>query len=193
MFFNYNQSVYNIEWPEHLAEEGSPLRIPHIIKIEGNLIAKALSENTKWDTFVDVGASEGLWTINMAKYFDHVIAIEPYLKAYEFLKKNTFSLSNVTILNHALAQRSISKYKMIEGPSFNIGMTKRLNDFALLDKQMLEEFHCETFTVEAKTIDSLELKNVDMIKIDAEGEEKNILKGAKDTIKKFSPHIIVDS
>ena len=125
MFFNYNQSVYNIEWPEHLAEEGSPLRIPHIIKIEGNLIAKALSENTKWDTFVDVGASEGLWTINMAKYFDHVIAIEPYPKAYEFLKKNTFSLSNVTILNHALAQRSISKYKMIEGPSFNIGMTKR--------------------------------------------------------------------
>ena len=193
MFFNYNQSVYNIEWPEHLAEEGSPLRIPHIIKIEGNLIAKALNENTKWDTFVDVGASEGLWTINMAKYFDHVIAIEPYPKAYEFLKKNTFSLSNVTILNHALAQRSISKYKMIEGPSFNIGMTKRLNDFALLDKQMLEEFHCETFTVEAKTIDSLELKNVDMIKIDAEGEEKNILKGAKDTIKKFSPHIIVDS
>ena len=82
---------------------------------------------------------------------------------------------------------------MLEGPSFNIGMTIRLNDFALLDKQMLEEFHCETFTVEAKTIDSLELKNVDMIKIDAEGEEKNILKGAKETIKKFSPHIIVDS
>ena len=191
MFFNYKQSVYNIEWPEHLAEEGSPLRIPHIIKIEGNLIAKALSENTKWDTFVDVGASEGLWTINMAKYFDHVIAIEPYPKAYEFLKKNTFSLSNVTILNHALAQRNISKYKMIEGPSFNIGMTKRLNDFALLDKEMLEN-GSKIFYTTAVTLDSMKLNNCDMIKIDAEGEEKNVLKGAKDTIKKFSPQIIVD-
>ena len=71
-------------------------------------------------------------------------------------------------------------------------MTKRLNEFALMDNQMLMT-GSKTFTVEAKTLDGLELKNVDMIKIDAEGEEKNILKGAKDTIKKFSPHIIVDS
>lgn len=193
IFFKYKQAVYNIEFPEHLAEEGSPLQMPHIIKIEGNLIVKALTNQNKWNTFVDVGASEGLWTINMAKYFDHVIAIEPYPMAYDLLKKNTASLSNVTILTHALAQRNINKYKMIEGPSFNIGMTKRLNDFALLDKQMLEEFKCKTFIAEAKTLDSLELKNVDMIKIDAEGEEKNVLKGAKDTIKKFSPQIIVDN
>jgi len=192
MFFDYNSNSCDVEFPKHTASKGSPLQIPHIIKIEGNLIAKALSENTKWNTFIDVGASEGLWTINMAKYFDHVIAIEPYPKAYELLRKNTFSLSNVTILNHALAQRNISKYKMIEGPSFNIGMTKRLNEFALMDNQMLMT-GSKTFTVEAKTLDGLELKNVDMIKIDAEGEEKNVLKGAKETIKKFSPYIIVDA
>jgi FkbM family methyltransferase len=193
MFFNYNQSVYNIELPEHLAEQGSPLQIPHIIKIEGNLIAKALNENTKWNTFVDVGASEGLWTINMAKYFEHVIAIEPYPLAYEILKKNTKSLSNVKILHHALAQKAFKKYKMITGPSFNIGMTKRLNDFALLDRQMIEQLGSKIFYCKAETLDSLELKNVDMIKIDAEGEEKNVLKGAKKTIEKFSPQIIVDN
>ena len=192
MFFHYNQSVYNIELPKHIAKEGSPLQIPHIIKIEGNLIAKALNENTKWDTFVDVGASEGLWTINMAKRFKHVIAIEPYPMAYEFLKKNTESFSNVTILHHALAQKNIIKYKMITGPSYNIGMTKRLNEFALLDQQMLLT-GSQRFTVEAKTLDSLKLKNVDMIKIDAEGEEKNVLKGSKITIEKFSPQIIIDN
>jgi FkbM family methyltransferase len=191
-YFNYKKNTYRIELPEHLAEKGSPLNMSHIIKIEGNLIAKALGENTKWDTFVDVGASEGLWTINMAKRFKHVIAIEPYPKVYELLRKNTESLSNVTVLNHALAEKHYTKYKMIEGPSFNIGMTKRLIDVAHLDKQMLEEFKCKTFTVEAKTMDSLELKNVDMIKIDAEGEEKNVLKGTKETIKKFSPLIFVD-
>ena len=80
---------------------------------------------------------------------------------------------------------------MITGPSYNIGMTKRLNEFALLDRQMLET-GSQQFTVEAKTLDSLEIKNVDLIKIDAEGEEKNVLKGAKETIEKFSPQIIVD-
>ena len=81
---------------------------------------------------------------------------------------------------------------MIEGPSFNIGMTQRLNIFALLDKQMLEN-GSKIFYTTAVTLDSMKLNNCDMIKIDAEGEEKNVLKGAKDTIKKFSPHIIVDS
>ena len=80
---------------------------------------------------------------------------------------------------------------MITGPSYNIGMTKRLNEFELLDQQMLHA-GSEQFTVEAKTLDSLEIKNVDMIKIDAEGEEKNVLEGSKSTIKKFSPQIIVD-
>ena len=127
----------------------------------------------------------------MAKYFEHVIAIEPYPLAYEILKENTKSLSNVKILHHALAQRAFKKYKMITGPSYNIGMTKRLNEFALLDRQMLET-GSQQFTVEAKTLDSLEIKNVDLIKIDAEGEEKNVLKGAKETIEKFSPQIIVD-
>ena len=191
MFFNYNVNSYNIEFPRHLAPKGSPLQIPHIIKIEGNLIAKALNENTKWNTFVDVGASEGLWTINMAKYFDHVIAIEPYPKAYELLKANTSSLSNVTLYNMALSERIYKKYKMIEGPSYNIGMTKRLNELASLDKEMLEN-GSKIFYTTAVTLDSMKLNNCDMIKIDAEGEEKNVLKGAKDTIKKFSPQIIVD-
>jgi len=191
MFFNYNGNSYNIEFPRHLAPKGSPLQIPHIIKIEGNLIAKALNENTKWNTFVDVGASEGLWTINMAKYFDHVIAIEPYPKAYELLKANTSSLSNVTLYNMALSERIYRKYKMIEGPSYNIGMTKRLNELASLDKEMLEN-GSKIFYTTAVTLDSMKLNNCDMIKIDAEGEEKNVLKGTKETIKKFSPLIFVD-
>ena len=192
MFFHYKQSVYNIEFPKHTAKKGSPLQIPHIIKIEGNLIAKALYYQHNFNTFIDVGASEGLWTINMAKYFEHVIAIEPYPLAYEFLKKNTESLSNVTILSHALSNVNEKYYKMITGPSYNIGMTKRLNESSLLDQQMLLT-GSQQFTVEAKTLDSLKLKNVDMIKIDAEGEEKNVLKGSKITIKKFSPQIIVDN
>ena len=192
MFFDYNSNSCDVEFPKHTASKGSPLQIPHIIKIEGNLIAKALSENTKWNTFVDVGASEGLWTINMAKYFDHVIAIEPYPKAYELLKKNTQSLPNVTLYNIALAKRIYRKYVMLEGPSFNIGMTKRLHEFALLDQEMFEVLNCKTFTVEAITLDSLKLNNVSMIKIDVEGEEKNVLKGGEKTIAQWDPYIIVD-
>ncbi len=42
------------------------------------------------------------------------------------------------------------------------------------------------------TIDSLELDRLDFIKIDCEGFEHKILKGAEKTIKKFKPVMVIE-
>ena len=46
--------------------------------------------------------------------------------------------------------------------------------------------------VQQKTLDSFNFANVDYIKIDVEGHELKVLKGAYKTIQKYSPLIVVE-
>ena len=46
--------------------------------------------------------------------------------------------------------------------------------------------------VQQKTLDSYNFKTVDLIKIDVEGHEFRVLKGGENTIKKYSPIIIIE-
>ena len=46
--------------------------------------------------------------------------------------------------------------------------------------------------VQQKTLDSFNFSNVDYIKIDVEGHELKVLKGATNTIKKYNPLIIME-
>jgi len=47
--------------------------------------------------------------------------------------------------------------------------------------------------IDVTTLDSYKLKNISMIKIDVEGHEEEVLKGAVDTIKKNHPIIFVEN
>ena len=43
-----------------------------------------------------------------------------------------------------------------------------------------------------KTLDEHKFNNVDVLKIDVEGEELNVMKGAVETIKKCAPVIVIE-
>ena len=45
---------------------------------------------------------------------------------------------------------------------------------------------------EVKTLDSLQIKDVDLVIIDTEGYEVNVLQGATETIKRYSPVLVVE-
>jgi len=49
-----------------------------------------------------------------------------------------------------------------------------------------------TITVELRTLDSFGFNNVGLIKVDTEGNELNILKGATETLKKQMPQLILE-
>ena len=77
--------------PKERLPNGSPLAISHILSIETKAIAKVLDECKSRGVFIDVGASEGIWTINMAEVFERVISFEPHPLSFEVLKKNRLS------------------------------------------------------------------------------------------------------
>jgi FkbM family methyltransferase len=135
------------------------------------------------DTVVDVGAHIGLYTIIAAKRVGptgKVIAIEPDPGNCKLLKRNVElnNLTNVIILECA-AFSSNTKLKLYS-PGKDRGFTK-------LSTVMSARALTETFLdVDANTLDHLMvmqgIMQANWIKIDVEGAELEVLKGATTTL-----------
>jgi FkbM family methyltransferase len=130
---------------------------------------------------VDIGASIGAWTFNVAKRGFEVYAYEPSPKAYEVLRERAKKYCNVHAFGYALGDKD------------GIG---RLGYTAFgLSGTMDEEIHIpggKTIDIALRKLDSLSITQVGVIKIDTEGYEVPILKGAKDTIQKWHPTLIIE-
>jgi len=116
---------------------------------------------------VDIGAFVGMFSIKAAFSAKEVIAIEPSPETFKMLKSNCKNMSNIRLVNKAL--------------SSNPGITRL---YLARDTHSNTTIHkSKTYTeVEATTLDDLVDKPVDFIKIDAEGAELKILKGAERTL-----------
>lgn len=126
---------------------------------------------------LDIGANIGLWTKDLTEFFAKVIAIEPIVEFQNCLKKNVVS-ENLEILPIALGMYD-TKIDMIL-TNGNTGHS---------------HVNLKTFgngQIEMKRLDSMKFERIDYIKIDCEGYELNILKGAEKTIKKHKPVIVVE-
>jgi FkbM family methyltransferase len=133
------------------------------------------------DIVVDVGAHIGKYTIIASKMVGprgKVIAIEAHPANYDILKENIFlnKLSNIIPLNYAVHSREtlVKLYEPGREEGFTIYNTIMTDRTSLNSQKYIE--------VKANTLDSLLLENrikeVNWIKIDVEGAEFEVLKGA---------------
>jgi len=133
-----------------------------------------INENLKkGQVFVDVGANGGYFTVLASRIVGNdglVHAFEPASDTYELLLKNTKGLSNVITHNVALSDRS-GKAHFYGGP--NTGQ-RGLISSQITGTDVLQQ-------VEIAALDSFGLKP-DMIKIDTEGNEPDVIKGAEKSI-----------
>lgn len=127
-------------------------------------------------TALDIGANVGLWSRDLVNHFEKVIAFEPVEMFRECLHRNVVA-SNLTVQSFALGD-SYGQVRMIitEG---NTGHT-----------------HVDPKSTSGDTtivrLDSLELDNIDYIKIDCEGFEYRVLLGAEQTIRKCRPVVVIE-
>jgi len=126
---------------------------------------------------LDIGANVGLWTMDLVKDFEHVHAFEPVTDFQECLAKNTKN-NNYTIHPVALGEAE-SEIDMIITPD-NTGHSH-------IDPSTLGRGKIPMYTLDSFTFD-----NIDLIKVDCEGYEVPILKGAKETILRNRPIMIVE-
>lgn len=125
---------------------------------------------------IDVGANVGLWSRDLVKHFEQVIAFEPIAFLRECLKKNVIA-SNLTIESVALGHKEGKVNMIIE--EWSTGHTHVDPNSTDGDTKII-------------TLDSLDLQIVDYIKIDCEGFEYRVLQGGEQTIKRCKPVIVVE-
>ena len=131
--------------------------------------------------FVDVGANVGGWTFFVAKRGFEVYAFEPGPKAFEVLKGLAKRYPNIHPYQYAIGDSD--RVTRVGFAAFDVGGT------------VDEEVNLPgggTISVPLRRLDSLRLPEVGVLKIDTEGFETPILEGAKETIKKYKPRLIIE-
>lgn len=142
------------------------------------------------DVVLDIGANVGFFSIPASLYCGSscvVYAFEPIAETTEILKNNISlnQLSNIKVINLALGSFEgnidffIDNSDLFESTS-SVIVPKNYSDKRSISQTTLDKF------VEVEN-----LGRVNFIKVDIEGAERDMLKGAEKTIKRFKPVIAI--
>lgn len=135
---------------------------------------------------IDVGANIGYWSYRMANIFEHVHAFEINASLTEDLR--AFQPAKITV-HHVGLSSSVGTTQLhipvVSGLPLTGWASLEANHFPGADSYIHQQ-------VDIITLDSFNLKNVALIKIDVEGHEVDVLRGAYDTIAVNRPIVIVE-
>jgi len=133
---------------------------------------------------VDVGANKGLYCAFLLPVSGEIAAFEPLPTLAQRLQR----IFGERIKLHRVALSDQSGTCEIRLPRGNPSWATidPHNDLALATAEI------ETHSVPMKKLDEFELKNVALIKIDVEGHEESVIRGALGTIEKWKPALLVE-
>ena len=141
---------------------------------------------SKHQTAIDVGANQGFYSFRMSKYYNKVYAFEINAEVTKDLVD--YNPGNIHLITEGLSSRKGEAVLYIPV----------LNGFALNGWASLAPGNCPDTRehiekpVRIGTLDALAIEDVSLIKIDVEGHEVEVLKGAGETLKRNRPVIIIE-
>lgn len=144
-------------------------------------------------TVIDIGAQTGNMSVAYALFAKKVISFEPNPAAFEILEKNSEIHTNIIPLNYAISDEDgalkfhYSDAGLCNGgfatrTEFGIGVTGHtvpVDVVAVNFERYIEE-------------NNVAIDNISLIKIDAEGHDKDILKTLRKTIDEHKPVLITE-
>jgi FkbM family methyltransferase len=149
--------------------------------------------------FLDIGANVGIFSLIASQAFDEVIAFEPHPETYKTLTNNIESnlYKNITTHNIGLSNQDATM-ELYVNPLNNGGAS--LNKFNQKITQEGVDYNWDKVDVKVRTLDDISLefksilknKRIDLIKIDVEGHELLVLKGALNVITTYMPVIYAE-
>ena len=126
---------------------------------------------------LDIGANVGLWCRDMAKEFQRVIAFEPVADFRQCLQQNV-NMEKVDLRALALG----SSEGMID-----MIITEENTGHSHVDPNSIGQG-----SIPMVTLDGLQLRKFDYVKIDCEGYEYEILLGAENSMKEYRPITVIE-
>ena len=142
------------------------------------ILKQFLSESLPAPLIFDVGANVGMTATRFKKLFpeSRLYCFEPVPSTCSALSSNLSKLKNVSVYNLALgASEEVRQIFLREDTQWN-SLVPEINEY-------LRQQDCQAVEVTVSTIDSFieanSIQKIDLLKIDTEGYETEVLKGAK--------------
>lgn len=137
------------------------------------------------DVVIDVGAHMGFFTLKIAKKAMKIIAVEPDPNNFLFLALNVkINQMDKKVAAYNVALGDANRQMFLDRTGYGGGRSKITS-------------HKTDIQVETQTLDSLVenvgLDHVDLIKIDTEGNELSVIKGAQGVLHRYRPDLLVAS
>jgi FkbM family methyltransferase len=136
---------------------------------------------------IDVGANQGQYSYYMTKFSRNVIAFEPNTDLWGNLRRllgRDFHLEAA-----ALSRKSSKAMLRVDRSNTGISTIEEKNDLTCAK----DVAAIVSRVVDTKPLDSFNYSDVSMIKIDVEGHEEAVIEGARDTIQRNRPILIIES
>lgn len=129
-------------------------------------------------TFVDIGAHIGTYSVILSKKCKQVYSFEP--------QKDTFDCLNISIINNDCL--NVKCYNVALGSKEDKAILHHVSEdgggSTLREDTPLNTINTEQVSI--STLDSFNISNIEFMKIDVEGYELKVIKGAKQTLEKNS-------
>lgn len=180
-FLNFNYLLLS------LSIRGLGIYNHYNMKLSGeiNFIKKYLSRNKKQMIVFDVGANKGNYTnilLSHIKNINKIYCFEPHPITFKKLKENFADNPNVKLLNLALFSKK-SKISLYDYSNNDGSSHASLCDDIF---KIVHMANAVSHPIEASTIDCIvdeyNIQMIDFLKIDVEGYELDVLKGAEGMI-----------
>ena len=124
---------------------------------------------------IDVGAHVGLWSMQLVRLFESVVAFEP-LRAHRDCFERNVDLERATVIPCALgAQRGAVRFRTGTGSSGDTWVVGP----GMVPMRRLDEI-------------GLDGHAVDFLKVDCEGYELFVLRGAERLLRRYKPVVVVE-
>ena len=156
-------------------------------RYELEVVARMMELDLEGTTVVDIGAHVGYYTILLEELVGSngiVFAFEPNPISFNYLHRNVdiTTVSRRSDMRRNKSGASLFSFPLAVGETETSGF---LEDIEKVEHGIIKE--SGTFRVQVHPLDSFSLSNVKrlgLIKIDTEGHEVPVLKGAKEVLKK---------
>ena len=137
-------------------------------------------------TAIDVGANQGLFSYALARIADRVVAFEPNPDYAAFAR---WMLRGRAVV-HEMALSDQAGRATFYVPLSDDGMVLHLA--GNLKRTHSQFKSMQTYDVEVRTLDGFGFSNVRFIKADVEGSEREVLDGARATIARDRPVLLLE-
>ncbi|WP_414530665.1 FkbM family methyltransferase [Nodularia chucula] len=142
-----------------------------------------LSPDLTLETIFDVGANKGQSTLGYRQKFPEakIFAFEPVSQTFEVLKANVGVDPHVYCFNLALGEESKQEQMLVQGTSGSnsISHVSKVNSQAASAFETVNIMTLDQFMAE----DDHKINQIDLLKIDTEGYECQVLRGAEATLR----------